>query len=42
MITGKVFSSPQNTYSKVLGEDLNSSFSGASNDGLTFLRDGAN
>ena len=40
MITGRVLYSPENVYSKVLGNDLSSSFSGDSDDGMSFLCDG--
>ena len=42
MITNRVLSSSKNTYSKVLGDGLSSSFSGDSNDRLSFFFDGAN
>ena len=41
MITGKLFSSPKNAYSEVLGNGLNSSFGSDSDDGLSFFYDGA-
>ena len=40
MITGRVLSSPKNSYSKVLGNGLSLSFGGDSNDGLGFFSDG--
>ena len=40
MITGRVLSSPKNAYSKVLGNGLSSSFSGDSDDGISFFSDG--
>ena len=42
MITGRVLSSPKNAYSNVLGNSLNSSFGGDSDDGMSFFSDGAN
>ena len=42
MITDRELSSPKNAYSKVLGNDLNSSFGGDSDDGMSFFSDGAN
>ena len=41
MITGRVLYSPKNTYSKVLGNGLSSSFSGDSDDGMSLFSDGA-
>ena len=41
MITGRALSSPNNSYSKVLGNDLSLSFGGDSDDGLGFFSDGA-
>ena len=41
MITGRELSSPKNAYSKVLGNGLNSSFGGDSDDGMGFFFDGA-
>ena len=41
MITGRVFYSPKNAYSKVLGNGLSSSFGGDSNDEMSFFSDGA-
>ena len=41
MIIGRVFSSPKNAYSKVLGNGLSSSFGGDFDDGLGFFPDGA-
>lgn len=37
MISGKLFSSPKNTYSKVSDNDLSSSFGGDSDGGLSFF-----
>ena len=37
MITGRVLSSPKNTYSNVLGNSLSSSFGGDSNDEMSFF-----
>ena len=41
MITGRVFSSLKNAYSKVLGNSLSSSFGGDFDNGLSFFSDGA-
>ena len=41
MIISRVFSSPKNAYSKVLGNGLSLSFGGDSDDGMSFLSDGA-
>ena len=41
MITGIVLSSPKNAYSNVLGNGLSLSFSGDSDDGMSFFSDGA-
>ena len=41
MITGKVFSSPKNAYSKVSGNGLSSGFGCDSDDGLSFFSNSA-
>ena len=40
MITGRVFSSPKNAYSNVLGNGLSSSYGNDSDDGISFFSDG--
>ena len=40
MIAGRVLSSPKNAYSIVLGNGLNSSFGGDSDDIMSFFSDG--
>ena len=42
LITGKLFSYPENAYSKVSGNGLSSSLSGDFNYGLILFPDGAN
>ena len=41
LIIRKVFSSPKNEYSKVSGNGLSLSYSGDSDDGLSFFLNGA-
>ena len=41
MIAGRVLSSPKNSYSRVLGNGLNLSFDGDSDDGMSCFSDGA-